>query len=294
VNVRPLTQDDAAAIASMAFDDEIALRGHSHIGETDVLEWWSRTDLERDSWLFEEGGVPAAVGWFMVWGGKGAFAGLVAQGWKGRGIGTDIVERAEGRGRDRDLERMQTWIPPEDDAAVALLRNRGYEEVRRFYEMVIELESEPAVPELPAPLVLDEFREEDARAFHAATIESFQDHWDWHGSPFDEWWEMRKGQDRDEHGPLWLVVRDGDEIAAVIRNEANRGGGGYVGLLGVRRPWRGRGLGKALLYRTFAEFWQRGTTRVSLGVDAESPTGATKLYESVGMVVEAANAVYEK
>ncbi len=62
----------------------------------------------------------------------------------------------------------------------------------------------------------------------------------------------------------------------------------------MRRPWRGQGLGKALLYRTFAEFWRRGLPRVSLGVDADSPTGATKLYERVGMTVESANVVFEK
>jgi hypothetical protein len=35
-------------------------------------------------------------------------------------------------------------------------------------------------------------------------------------------------------------------------------------------------------------------TRVTLGVDADSPTGATKLYERVGMVVESSAVVYEK
>jgi GNAT superfamily N-acetyltransferase len=82
-------------------------------------------------------------------------------------------------------------------------------------------------------------------------------------------------------------------MAAVARNEA-RELGGYVGLLGVRRPWRGRGLAKALLHRTFAEFWRRGLTHVTLGVDAESPTGATQLYERVGMRVESENVVFEK
>ncbi len=139
---------------------------------------------------------------------------------------------------------------------------RGYREVRRFYDMAVDLDAEPVEPELAAPFALDVFREEDAHAFHAAMVESFQDHWEWHGAPFDEWWELRRGQDRDAHGSLWFVVRDGGELAAVVRNEA-RPESGYVGLIGVRRPWRGRGLAKALLYRTFAEFWRRGTPRVT-------------------------------
>jgi ribosomal protein S18 acetylase RimI-like enzyme len=93
---------------------------------------------------------------------------------------------------------------------------------------------------------------------------------------------------------LWFVVRAGEEIAAAVWNLANRNGGGYVAALGVRRRWRGLGLGKALLYHSFAEFVRRGQTRVTLGVDAESPTGATKLYERVGMHVELESVVFEK
>ncbi len=79
-----------------------------------------------------------------------------------------------------------------------------------------------------------------------------------------------------------------------MRNDPDRSGGGLVGALGVRRPWRGKGLGRALLLRTFGEFHRRGIQRVALGVDAQNPTGATKLYESVGMQVELEAIVFEK
>jgi mycothiol synthase len=288
VNVRAITPDDAEAVAAIARADEVVLRGHTHIESGDVLDWWSRGDL-RDSWLFEEDGAPVAAGWFARWGDKGTFAGVVAQGAKGRGFGAEIAERAEALGRARDVNRMHTYVLLEDEAAASLFTGRGYSAVRRFYEMAIELDEEPVVPALDPPLVLDAFHEEDARAFHAASNDSFQDHWDWHGLPFDEWWELRRTQDHS----LWFLVRDGDEIAAIARNEP-REASGHVGLLGVRRAWRGRGLGKALLYRTFAEFWRRGLPRITLGVDAESPTGATKLYERVGMHVENTTVVYER
>jgi mycothiol synthase len=80
----------------------------------------------------------------------------------------------------------------------------------------------------------------------------------------------------------------------VVRNEPNRREGGMVAAIGVRRPWRGRGLGRALLLHTFGEFRRRGVNRITLGVDSENPTGATKLYESVGMRVELEDAVFEK
>ena len=58
---------------------------------------------------------------------------------------------------------------------------------------------------------------------------------------------------------------------------------GWIDTLGVRRPWRRQGLAEALLYHSFAELRRRGRTRVELGVDASSLTGATRLYEKAGM-----------
>jgi len=289
VNERRITEEDVEALLALIRADEEAIRGlPSHVEEADLRMWWTRTDLANDSWLFEDGGRVVAAGWGGLEGTTGEFAGIVAQGAKGRGLGTMLVERGEALAAQKGAGAVRTWAPPEDEAAAALLGARGYREIRRFYEMAIELEEEPGVPSLPAPLELDTFRDGDAHGFYEAMMESFQDHWDWHGSPYDEWWKLR----RDNDHSLWFLVRDGGEIAAIARNEA-RESGGYVGLLGVRRAWRGRGLGKVLLYRTFAEFWRRGLRRVSLGVDAQSPTGATKLYEKVGMTVESAMVVYE-
>ncbi len=291
MNVRPIVESDADAIASIVVEDSEALTGRpSRLGPNDVRDWWSRADLARDSWLFLDDGEPVAAGWLHPYGDKAAFAGVVAQRAKGRGYGSAIVERAETAAAGRGLARMHTWVPPEDEAAISLLRERGYDEVRRFYEMAIELTAAPPEPVVPEGFGLDLFREEDARAFHDTLEDAFRDHWEWHGTPFDEWWELRRDNDQS----LWFVIRAGSEIAAAVRNDAERNGGGYVGIIGVRRDWRGRGLAKALLLRTFGEFWRRGVTRVSLDVDADSLTGATRLYESVGMHVEGAMAVYER
>jgi GNAT superfamily N-acetyltransferase len=58
---------------------------------------------------------------------------------------------------------------------------------------------------------------------------------------------------------------------------------GWVGTLGVVREWRRRGLALALLHHSFQEFYRRGKRKVGLGVDAESLTGATRLYLKAGM-----------
>jgi mycothiol synthase len=294
VNVRAIRPEDAERIAAVFRVDESALRGRpSRLGADDIRAFWGRLDFDRYSWLFEADGVVLGAGWYMLWGEIGHGVGGVAQGAKGRGIGAALAGHYEESARASGAVSLRTFLLPEDAAAVALFVSRGFREVGRFYEMAIELDGPPPEPVLSDGLRLEPFREDDARVFHDAVGDAFSENWDFVGMPFDEWWELRRGQNEDEQGPLWFVVRDGDEIAAAVRNEV-RAAGGFVGLLGVRRAWRGRGLGRALLQRSFGEFWRRGLRRVTLGVDSENPTGATRLYESVGMAVESTNVTYEK
>jgi ribosomal protein S18 acetylase RimI-like enzyme len=92
-------------------------------------------------------------------------------------------------------------------------------------------------------------------------------------------------------------VDDGDELAAYTINSWHFSGDpqfGWIGSLGVRRPWRRRGLATALLLHSFRDFRERGGTRVGLGVDGENTTGAVRLYESVGMHVARRSDIYEQ
>jgi len=69
---------------------------------------------------------------------------------------------------------------------------------------------------------------------------------------------------------------------------------GWISILGVRRRWRRRGLGEALLRHAIRTLHARGLRRAGLGVDAESPTGATRLYERVGMRVAVRSDSWDK
>ncbi|MGH2515177.1 MAG: GNAT family N-acetyltransferase, partial [Ktedonobacterales bacterium] len=86
---------------------------------------------------------------------------------------------------------------------------------------------------------------------------------------------------------------DGDQIAgfSLCRPEE---GMGWVDDLGIRRPWRRRGLALALLLASFGEFYRRGERVVGLSVDAQSLTGATRLYEKAGMRPSREWKVFEK
>ena len=83
---------------------------------------------------------------------------------------------------------------------------------------------------------------------------------------------------------LWLMAReDGAPVIALTATAGDEGGS--VHLLGVRASHRGRGIGSAMLRHAFATFASRGLTRAMVNVDAENVTGATGVYEPVGMRV---------
>jgi mycothiol synthase len=290
VTRRPLRREDAALVAELLAEEEEFLGRESRIAEADVLAFWLRTDLATNSWLLEDADGHVALGWMEAHDDT-AFAGsTVRPRAKGRGIGAALAAHAEERARELGASRLLQHSFGEDVAAHGLLESRGYRPARRHYEMAIELDAEPPAPELPDGLVFDTFREEEAGEFHDAIGEAFADEWGFVAMPFDEWWGMRKDDDKS----LWFVVRDGERIAAYARCESGRFGGGFVGMIGTRTAWRQKGLGQGLLLHAFREFWARGIRRVSLGVDSENPTGATRLYERVGMHVESEEVTYEK
>ena len=290
---RPLRHEDAALVAELLAEDERAFGQDSHIGEQDVLSWWLMAKLETDSWLVEDGGGPVALGWLGHQGEQAFAAGCVRLGWKERGLGAWLAARSEARAHEVGARVLHQFTEAVDASAGPLFEARGYHAARRHYEMVVELEAPLAPAQAPDGLVIETFRPDDARAWHAAAAEAFADEWGFVSQPFDEWWAMRSGDPAFDPS-LWFLVRDGDEIAALARCEAGRHGGGYVGMLAVRKPWRRRGLGLALLLHAFREFFARGMSRVSLGVDSENPTGATRLYERAGMRVERESVTYEK
>jgi mycothiol synthase len=286
---RAATRADAASAADIVRMSQEALIGRSRMAVPDR----ARVDLEHNSWLFEERDRLIAFGWLDPHGGVAGAGGFVHPGETGRGLGTALVERSEERARELSLPRIRQWAIAADLRTHALFEARGYKEVRRFWEMAIELREPPSGPHIPQGLRIETFREEDARAFHAASTEAFAEEWGFVGLPFVEWWEYRSHAE-DFDPTLWFLVRSGDEVAAVCRYDANRRGGGFVGMLGVRKSWRKRGLGLALLRHAFGEFYRRGDRRVGLGVDSENPTGATRLYERAGMHVESEFVVRER
>ncbi len=293
LTVRPCTDDDVDAVLALVRADEERVGGRpSQVVADDVRDWWRTVDLPADSFLVHDGDrpEPVAVAWLERPGDDLAVTYPIAP---GRHDLVDLlVDRAQARAAGSGVGRLHVAVMVPDAEAEALLERRGYAAVRHFWEMAIALDAPPVEPALAGGLTVRAVTPDDLRAFHATTAEAFADHWENHPLGFDEWWSRRSAEP-DLDLAWWFLVEDGDDVLAAARSVPGRNGGVYVATLGVRRPARGRGLAKALLAHTFRRAWDAGFRRVTLGVDAQSPTGATALYRSVGMTVELETAVWE-
>jgi len=225
--------------------------------------------------------------------------GCVHPDFRGFGIGSSLLEKMEERAKvDMGLaasdERVciQIMMNNTDEAGHTLLGENGYSPVRYFLRMEINLKEAPAAVAFPHGIELRPFvKEAHAPAVWRADNEIFHDHWGSHEFAFEEW--SKKFSNPNFDPSLWLIAWDGDEIAGFSQNRM-RQGIGWVGTIGVRRPWRSKGLGLALLRSSFDKFYQRGTTTIGLGVDSANITGATRVYERGGMHIVGEHALYEK
>lgn len=214
----------------------------------------------------------------------------------GRGIGTALMRALEARARkemelaDPDLRVfIRNGMAMGDKVSREMHEAEGYKPVRYSWRMEITLDGAPPAPKFPEGVELRPFSMEQDRAVYEAHEEAFSDHWGHVRRPYEEW--AHRFSERDPS--LWFIAWDGDRIAGYSLCRF-RMGIGWVGTLGVRRAWRKRGLGEALLLQSFNEFYKRDMKVIGLGVDAANPTGATRLYQKAGMKVAAEFVIYEK
>jgi mycothiol synthase len=225
--------------------------------------------------------------------------GYVHPDFMGNGIGTAMLRALEERAR-KEMEQadpelrvfVRNGMSIDDTVSREMHEAEGYKPIRFFWRMEITLDAPPPAPTWPEGVELRPFElEKHNYAVHLAHEEAFRDHWGHTPHTYDDWQHRMNNEEMDPS--LWFIAWDGDQIAgyALCRY---RNGNGWVGSLGVRRPWRKHGLGLALLYHSFGDFYKRGTPIISLGVDAASQTGATHLYQRAGMHVAAEYVSYEK
>lgn len=308
--------DDLEAVAAL-FNAADEADGIEDRNDAEGLgEWYSHAsnwDPLQDVLLAEVSGQLVGYGkvhWVNDTDGGRNYAtwGSVHPAWRRRGLGRTILranqrrlrEIAETQDVSSDVDcRFDSWCNDHQVGAVALLESEGFTPARYFFEMLRP--TLDAIEEFPLPdgLEVRPVRAEDHRAIWNADTEAFADHWG--GMDFSEQAFERFFSGKDFEPELWRVAWDGDQVAGQVNNmvmrEFNEQTGRRRGLLAgvsVRRPWRGRGLARALVSQSLVAFRDRGMTDAVLGVDADNPTGALGVYEANGFVVHQRERAYRK
>jgi ribosomal protein S18 acetylase RimI-like enzyme len=181
----------------------------------------------------------------------------------------------------------------------AALTAAGYTEIRHSFRMQIDFVDTPTPPALSEGFTYRTLApDEDWHGVFDCFRDAWRDHYGYIERPYDEhfaWWSRRWQDNFEPH--LWYLALDGDTVAAICLCHTKMNDDpafGWVSTLAVRRAYRRRGLGEALLRQSFVGLYAAGSRRVGLGVDASSLTGATALYEKAGMHVQVLIDLYEK
>jgi len=299
--VRPVTLDDVDAVMGLMAASSLAAVGEADVTRDEVVADLTRPtlDLTNDSWLVHDaGGVGVAYGVVFHDHVERVFVDVYLH----PGVDDDTYRLVGGWLVATGMAQLRGYLEASGRRS-AVVSSGCYREERRqagllvaaemrlarvYWRMRRELGPADAAPfHLPPGVTVsvpDLGNEAVRRVCHALATESFRDHHGFVEESYEKFWEDAGRPPLYDPTQWWLAAVDGEPAGLLIGDESRADeGGGYIATLGVLARYRGRGAAKALLRTAFAELVRRGRTAASLGVDSENATGATKLYESVGM-----------
>jgi mycothiol synthase len=302
---RPIERRDAGAWAALLAAIQAADQDWEYFSEQDLLADFD--DPDRD---FARGSMGIFDGAAMA--GFGAltsrneadpvhemrYEGGVHPGYRGRGLGAGLLDWAQTaaiplhqeRYPDRPLSLSGACVS-HNAGAVALYAAHGYRQARWFHAMVRSMSA--PLPRIVEPAGVQVVGYAPARSEDARLIrnEAFRDHWGSTEISAESWAHvMGLAPFRPEFS--FLAYASGEPLGLILGHEydayaaANGQRDLHIPLIGTRRAGRRRGIASALLARVLTEARDAGFAEASLGVDADSPSGAVGLYQRAGFGVE--------
>lgn len=317
LTARSLSMDDAPAVTDLLAAWERAEPVDDGYTETEIREEFAAPTAALD-----RGGVAVLAGDRLV--GYGllqvvacepewvAFSdGGVHPDWHRRGIGRRILEhQVEQACRLRDTQAPDRPGELRVGAAEARVGSRlalesvGFTTERYFFRMRTDLRgTAPRPVDAPSGVRIREYRTEDEEAVRLTSNAAFADHWGSAPREPDAWRAEYPGASSFRPAASFVAEGTADYgagsatgpgsgvvgfvLAAEHEADTARRGypTGYVSRVGTTRAARGRGIGTALVARSLVAMWAQGFAEAELHVDAESPTGAGRLYSRLGFEV---------
>ena len=237
----------------------------------------------------------------------------------GKGIGQLLLDWAEEQARVLTNNApagvrsvLQANLFETEVEAIKLFTDSGYAKMREWVHMSLEMDQPFPVSSLPDGMSLREMDlDNDWEIVGPAMDEAFADHWgaiqlpafseeavDTANDEDDEEMDDTPGDDSFSNAPGYcFIILDGDKVAGGILCNAKlveRTDTGRVGSVFVRREYRRRGIGQALMKTAFHTFWHHGVKRIILDTDSESFSDSTKFYSGLGMKPYRREFLYEK
>lgn len=283
--IRTATVDDLDAVLRLLHERDRAV-----FGEVATERTWLEHELAQpafDCLVAQDDG--RVVGWATLDGGRDLTVAAAAD-----SIADALLAEVESSARRRRFDHVTSIAVPEDTTLWPLLERSGFERNREILRMWRRLDGDLPEPAGPADVAVRSYAADDGPRVHAL-LDAEYSGWDpdYARLEHDDWLAFMT--EHDEFDPeLWfLAERDGELVGCALLWRAT-GGKGWVKDIVVHRRERGRGLGRALLQHGFRAYRSRGVERVGLKVDSNNPTGAVRLYEHVGFVVDRRYGMWEK
>ena len=301
----PLSPDEAPELAELVGAIEEADRHPFRTSPQEVADWFvgAWRDNQRDTLAGRDpDGALRAYAQVTVAPGaervvRAFLSGGVHPGWRGRGVGRALITWMEGRGRQllaasgRDLPaRIGVYLDRTDDKPLALYGSAGFTPVRNYADMRRSLALPLPAGRIPAGIRIVPWSPALDERVRLAHNETFADHWGSEPRTVEVW-----SQRESTFAPQWSLVALDEargEVAGYLLSARYEHdwrvvghSAGYIDVLGVRRPWRGRGLAVSLMASAMAAYRADGIEYAEISVDTENLSGAHLLYERLGFEV---------